>query len=235
MGIFASCLMDMDEIPTLQRLDYDMTIVRENPVPIIWLVGPPGCGRTTQSKLICDAYSYEQIRMTELLALEATKETDRGRVIREAMDNTDKTLPDTMVVDIIKEEMLKRANFAYGYVINGFPRTEKQAIMFVKEIGKVDVIIYLYSDTHSMVTRTMEKLEGGNAELIKNSILTYIKEVKKGTAKFSSKVEKILTHLPIEEVFEQVQEAINVRLNIQTNVVSNTKKSMLTDNELAPL
>lgn len=40
-----------------------------------------------------------------------------------------------MIVDIVKEEILKKVNEAKGFILNGFPRTSKQAVLFVKEVS----------------------------------------------------------------------------------------------------
>lgn len=99
-------------------------------------------------------------------------------------------------MDLIKEAMLQKASAAKGFILNGFPRTNKQATLFVKEIGDVDVVVYLYSDTQVLVTRTQEKRGGRtDPEVIKKDIQSYIKEVKESVAKFGAKMEKVFFYL----------------------------------------
>lgn len=72
-----------------------MTPLKSNPVPIVWLVGPPGSGRTTQGQALSENLGFENIKIASLLQSEAEKETDRGRIIKDAMTNTQsKKLPD---------------------------------------------------------------------------------------------------------------------------------------------
>lgn len=98
----------------------------------------------------------------------------------------------TVVVDLIKEDMLIKAKHALGFILNGFPKTSKQALLFIKEIGDVDVIIYLYSNTNDMIQRLVQKRgPSANPELIRREIVNYMKETKEGTSKFSAKLEKV--------------------------------------------
>ncbi|KAK9744232.1 hypothetical protein QE152_g7863 [Popillia japonica] len=117
-----------------------------------------------------------------------------------------------MIVDIVKEEILKKVNEAKGFILNGFPRTSKQAVLFVKEVKDVDAIIYLYSETYKMVSRVQEKKGDIDEESVKNEIFKYVNEVKEGTAKFSAKVEKIYTDAAPEEVFNKIESSLNLRL-----------------------
>lgn len=103
------------------------------------------------------------------------------------------------MVDLIKEAMLRTARYAKGYLLNGFPRTNKQATLFVNEVGDVDVVVFLYSDTQIMVTRTQEKSGGQtDTETIKKNIQNYLKEVKESVSKFGAKIEKVMSFLTLK-------------------------------------
>lgn len=88
--------------------------------------------------------------------------------------------------------MLQKITTAKGFILNGFPRSSKQAALFVKEVCDVDVVVYLYSETHVMVMRTQEKNGGqGDPEIIRKNISNYVKEVREGVSKFGAKLEKV--------------------------------------------
>lgn len=176
----------------MQRLRYDMTPIKSRSLPIIWLVGPPGSGRNTQAKMLSENLEFSHIKVAEILREEADKDTDRGRLINEALHHRSKKIPDSIVIDLIKEEMLRKSQNSKGYLINNFPRNSKQAAIFIKEIEDVDVIIYLVCDIPVMVKRLKIKSEGRlDEEVIKRSIVGYMKEVKEGTSKYGSKIEKV--------------------------------------------
>lgn len=195
-----------------------MTPVKSKKVPIIWVVGPPGSGRNTHADQICDRFGYEHIKISELVREEASNETERGRIIKETFTTPGKKVADVssmdcklemsyikenrlvfflkaIVVDLIKEKMLEQSKDAKGYVLNGFPRSSKQALYFVNEVDNVDAIIYLYGNTDDMVNR----VEQDSADLqvqpdtIRKNIINYLKEMKDATQKFGPKLEKVPT------------------------------------------
>lgn len=98
-----------------------------------------------------------------------------------------------IVVDLIKEAMLLKAKLSNGYVINGFPRTSKQAFLFVNEIGNVDVIIYLHGKIDEMAQRVHNDLNSDlTNEVIKRNIGNYMKEIKEATHRFGPKIQKVI-------------------------------------------
>lgn len=97
------------------------------------------------------------------------------------------------MVDLLKESMLLRAKQAKGFVINGFPRTSKQAFLFVNEIDNVDCIIYLHGKIDEMVQRVQEEMTSSDITInaVKKDILSYMKEIKDATQRFGPKIEKV--------------------------------------------
>lgn len=90
-------------MPDMQRLEYDMTPIKNNPLPIVWLVGPPGSGRTTQAENLSKNLGFENIQITGLLKDEAIKDTDRGRTIRNALNKTGRRIPDVSYLYLQKQ------------------------------------------------------------------------------------------------------------------------------------
>jgi len=89
------------------------------------LLGPPGCGKGTQAKMLIDAYHIPQISTGDILR-EAVK---RGAPLGlEAKTHMDQGLlvPDSLVIKII-EERLREADCKRGFILDGFPRTTAQA------------------------------------------------------------------------------------------------------------
>nr|XP_022903570.1 adenylate kinase isoenzyme 5-like [Onthophagus taurus] len=210
MGNIFACIDDLTKSDA--RGTYDMSLVRSKKLPIIWLLGPPGSGRSTQANILSEKLGYELINVAELIKKEALLETERAYIIKDVLDSKNRKVQDDLVVDLIKEEMLKNVNEATGFIINGFPRTAKQAALFVKEIKDVDVVIYLYLETMKMVNRLREKEGSIDEDAVKNDIFTYVKEVKDGTAKFATKVEKIYTDGLPSDVFQKIESIIQLRM-----------------------
>ncbi|KAK5646549.1 hypothetical protein RI129_005013 [Pyrocoelia pectoralis] len=88
--------------------------------------------------------------------------------------------------------MLSKTDLRNGFLLNGFPRTAKQASIFVKEIGDVDVILYLYAEMQTMISRIKKKVEENlNVDILTQNIRTYTVEIKKALSKFGTKIEKV--------------------------------------------
>lgn len=100
----------------------------------IILLGPPGAGKGTQAKSICNKYSIPHIstgdifrkHISELtpLGIEAKKYIDKGQLV-----------PDELTVDIVQHR-LREADCADGYLLDGFPRTVMQAEVLDLFLGK---------------------------------------------------------------------------------------------------
>ena len=92
--------------------------------PVI-LLGPPGAGKGTQSKLIVDRYGIPQISTGDLLRNNIALGTALGIKARAIMARGE-LVPDELMYGIVatrlREEDCKR-----GFVLDGFPRTAAQA------------------------------------------------------------------------------------------------------------
>ncbi len=89
------------------------------------LLGPPGCGKGTQAKILIDTYHIPQISTGDILREAIKKESPLGIEAKIHMDQGS-LVPDHLVIKII-EERLKQADCNRGFVLDGFPRTVAQA------------------------------------------------------------------------------------------------------------
>jgi adenylate kinase len=91
----------------------------------IVLLGPPGAGKGTQAKSICNRFSIPHISTGDIfrkhisemtpLGIEAKKNIDKGQLV-----------PDHITIQLVKER-LKQDDCMNGYLLDGFPRTVAQA------------------------------------------------------------------------------------------------------------
>lgn len=95
------------------------------------LLGAPGAGKGTQAKSIVDKYGIPQIATGDMLREAVNKGTDLGKKAKEYMDKGE-LLPDEIVIGIVKER-LKQDDAQKGFILDGFPRTIKQA----EELDKI--------------------------------------------------------------------------------------------------
>lgn len=101
--------------------------------PVIVFVGPPGCGKGTQSKIICDKLGYVHVSTGDILRKSEDPE------IKEMM-TTGKLLPDEIVGSELKR-FLKSNKSAEGFVFDGYPRNIKQKNILDKILDQNDLEI----------------------------------------------------------------------------------------------
>lgn len=92
--------------------------------PII-LLGAPGAGKGTQAKEIVGAYGIPQISTGDLLRDNVARKTPLGVQAKAVMERGE-LVSDELVCSMV-EERLKQADCSRGFVLDGFPRTVKQA------------------------------------------------------------------------------------------------------------
>jgi len=101
-------------------------------------LGPPGAGKGTQAAGVCQKYAIPHISTGDMLRAAIAKGTETGLKAKVFMD-AGKLVPDEVLVQMVKER-LSESDCANGYLLDGFPRTVKQAEA-LDEISKPDVAV----------------------------------------------------------------------------------------------
>ena len=91
------------------------------------LVGPPGCGKGTASPKIKADYCVCHLATGDMLREAVRAGTEMGKAAKAVMERGD-LVSDDIVVGIIKEN-LNKPQCKGGFILDGFPRTVKQAEM----------------------------------------------------------------------------------------------------------
>ena len=119
------------------------------------LLGPPGCGKGTQAKILIDTYHIPQISTGDILREAIKKESPLGVEAKTHMDQGS-LVPDHLVIKII-EERLKQADCNRGFVLDGFPRTVAQAEALdttLSEMGsKLEYVFSIEVDDGELIRR----------------------------------------------------------------------------------
>jgi adenylate kinase len=93
--------------------------------PIV-LLGPPGAGKGTQSHNITQHYRIPQVSTGDLLREHVKQATPLGMEVKELMARGE-LVPDHLVCDIVAWR-LREPDAQRGFVLDGFPRAQKQAV-----------------------------------------------------------------------------------------------------------
>lgn len=97
------------------------------------LLGPPGAGKGTQAEILREKYNFFHVATGDLLRETVKKETKIGKKAKRYMEKG-KLVPDEIVIRILIGELKKLENF----ILDGFPRTKKQAVDLEKELKKLE-------------------------------------------------------------------------------------------------
>src|SRR5262245_35199167 len=99
------------------------------------LIGPPGAGKGTQAKVICEKYGIPQISTGDMLRAHKAKGTKLGLEAAKFM-SAGELVPDAVVIGMV-EERLQEPDAQKGYLFDGFPRTVAQAEALDAMLGRL--------------------------------------------------------------------------------------------------
>jgi adenylate kinase len=114
------------------------------------LLGPPGAGKGTQASSICKHYSIPHISTGDILRDAASHGTKLGLEATKYM-NAGQLVPDNLVIKLVKER-LAREDCRKGFILDGFPRTTKQA-EGLDSITLIDVVVLIAVPDEVLLTR----------------------------------------------------------------------------------
>src|SRR5208337_2462529 len=108
---------------------------KERVVGPIIMLGPPGAGKGTQAKLLSDTFGIPQISTGDILRDNVARKTELGMKAKGIMERGD-LVPDELVCDMVADR-LQQADCARGFILDGFPRTVRQAEWLDKQLAKM--------------------------------------------------------------------------------------------------
>lgn len=124
----------------------------------IILIGIQGAGKSTQGKLLSEKLKIPYLSSGHIFRMLAKEHSSGGRYIKEMM-NSGFLIPDDKTLQIV-EDYLERPEYKKGFILDGFPRTLKQAEQFSHDI---DEVIYLEVDDKEALWRLSYR-EGSEAD-----------------------------------------------------------------------
>ncbi|KYN06441.1 PREDICTED: adenylate kinase isoenzyme 1-like [Cyphomyrmex costatus] len=156
MGL--NCVRPVDPLCAVipRNIGLDASPIRESGLPIIFLIGGPGAGKSTQCIRVAQHYGFCAIISRELLRNEITTGSQRGVILAYLMSEG-KLVPSDVMVELIKERMLSSLNVTRGFLLSGFPREKTQCQHFNKQIRSPDLVLYLCVRDSLLMDRILAK------------------------------------------------------------------------------
>jgi adenylate kinase len=108
------------------------------------LIGPPGVGKGTQSALLESRLNVCPLSSGEIFRREIEAETDLGRLAKRYIEHGE-LVPNGVTIEMMAKRLRQPNIRKYGFVLDGFPRTVKQAealdeLLFGLEMGLDKVV-----------------------------------------------------------------------------------------------
>ena len=130
-------------------------------------LGPPGVGKGTQAKILCDKYGILHLSTGDILRLEISEKTEIGNLAKSFINKGELVPDDTLL--IMMNNRLNKNDAKNGYLLDGFPITIEQAKglnLILKEIGhKIDSVISLSGNEDELVNRLVNRgLSSGRSD-----------------------------------------------------------------------
>ena len=149
------------------------------------LFGPPGAGKGTQANFLINRYNIVQISTGDMLREEVKLGTELGKAAKSIMDKGN-LVSDEIIISMIERRIIK-SDCKNGFILDGFPRTLKQAIDLDNILNKlkmnIDKVIEINVNEDILLQRiTKRALESktvrddDNSEILKNRIVIYKKD-----------------------------------------------------------
>lgn len=112
--------------------------------PRLVLLGKQGSGKGTQAGNLAGHYGITHLSTGDLFRAAAEVGTPRGLEAKQYMDRGE-LVPDETVIGVVEESFERDNTPSRGFILDGFPRTEPQALELTRILGHrtLDVVIDL--------------------------------------------------------------------------------------------
>lgn len=122
------------------RVNYLLALLQVN-VPIIWVLGGPGCGKGTQCAKIVEKYNFTHLSSGDLLRAEVASGSEKGKELAAIMKEG-KLVSNEAVLHLLECAIRKSAASSSGFLIDGYPREKDQGAAFEKQISPASLILF---------------------------------------------------------------------------------------------
>lgn len=105
------------------------------------MLGPPGSGKGTQAQYVTERFGIPKLSSGDMLRQSVNDNTALGIQIKSVMA-AGNLISDEIIIKLVKEQLEKPA-YANGVLLDGFPRTLKQAEALMMADIHFDIVIEL--------------------------------------------------------------------------------------------
>lgn len=133
---------------------------------IIIMLGTPGTGKGTVASILSEKLNIPQVSTGDIFRKNIAEQTELGK-LADSYISKGNLVPDDVTIKIV-EDRLKQDDVKEGIILDGFPRTIKQAEeldkILEKENKKVDMVINLTTPKEEIIERIVNRRVCSNQE-----------------------------------------------------------------------
>ena len=124
---------------------------------LLVLLGAPGAGKGTQADVLTEKVGVAHVSSGDLLRKHRAEKTELGTQAQSYMDKGD-LVPDDLVIKMVLSRLTDETG-SVGVVLDGFPRTEPQAVALdaALEGEGIDRVLYVKVPEDELVRRLGER------------------------------------------------------------------------------
>jgi len=205
-------------------ISYNITICGESKEEmIIAIIGPSGCGKGTQAKLLSAKLGIPAISGGEVLRSEYEAGTPEG-IEAEKYWGEGKWPPADLIMKILKKR-LDRSDCQNGFILDGAPREMNQIPLlenyFAEKNQNLDLVLHLDTSDETCLSRLTHRIFAAREKGEKIRADEDLEEVRERLRQYHQTIEPVLKYFEekgilrhinneqsVEKVFEEVTAAV---------------------------
>ena len=118
-------------------------------------MGPPGIGKGTYASAVSKKYGIPHISTGDIFREEIKKGSPLGLKVKEYVSRGE-LVPDDIVIEVVRRR-LSREDCKKGFILDGYPRTLRQAEA-LDEITKIDLVLNFVAPDEIIIERVSGRI-----------------------------------------------------------------------------
>ncbi|KQJ94808.1 adenylate kinase, chloroplastic [Brachypodium distachyon] len=215
----------------------------------VMIAGAPASGKGTQCELIKAKYGLVHISAGDLLRAEIAAGSQNGKQAKEFMEKG-QLVPDEIVVNMVKERLLQSDAQEKGWLLDGYPRSNSQAMaletlgirpdifilldvpdeLLVERVvgrrldpvtGKIYHLKYSPPENEEIASRLTQRFDD-TEEKVKLRLQTHYQNIESLESIYEDVIVKVKGDTTVDDVFAEINKLLTSSFDKKTEMVAST-------------